>query len=386
MEELKFSLMHKDNPVCAITVDASSGAILRVSKPVNPELLPVGGNIDAEKLRNWWQRRAVPVGQGKIMRILEKAGISSTQAYLVKNWGLSLTDHYWIKPHDFALGWNEVNLFNNPFVDPVGDMQFTEAVGDTVELPANAFSPSSTLQGALRKKWIIKDGKRYLVKANHGNNSQESLNEVVATLLHHKQQKQPFVTYSPIRLDNNCQLYCICESFTSDTVELISAYDLIESQKRPNDRSYYDHFIHLCAQHGLCEDVVRPFLEYQILTDFVITNTDRHLRNIGVLRDTNTLQFIAMAPIFDSGNSMFYQNPQLPLIDDLMNIGVTSFKSKEIDLLKYVHDTDLVDGTKLPSIEELKNIYEKDELITYADAILLGYQKKIDILTSLGKL
>lgn len=386
MEELKFSLMHKENPVCAITVDASSGAILRVSKPVNAELLPLGGNTDAEKLRNWWQRRAVPVGQGRIMRILEKAGISSTQAYLVKNWGLSLTDHYWIKPHDFALGWNEVNLFNNPFVDPVGDMQFTEAIGDTVELPANAFSPSSTLQGALRKKWIIKDGKRFLVKANHGNNSQESLNEVVATLLHYKQQKQPFVTYSPIRLDNNSQLYCICESFTSETVELIPAYDVIESQKCPNDRSNYDHFIQLCTQYGLNENAVREFLEYQILTDFVITNTDRHLRNIGVLRDTNTLQFIAMAPIFDSGNSMFTEEPLRPLTDDLTKVKVNSFKTKEIDLLKYVHHTNLVDGGKLPSSEELRSIYARDELITYTDAILLGYQKKLDILNSRGML
>ena len=386
MEELKFSLMHKDNPVCAITVDASSGAILRVSKPVNPELLPLGGNTDAEKLRNWWQRRAVPVGQGKIMRILEKAGISSTQAYLVKNWGLSLTDHYWIKPYDFALGWNEVNLFNNPFIDPIADMQFTDAIGDTVELPTNAFSPSSTLQGALRKKWIIKDGKRFLVKANRGNNSQESLNEVVATLLHHKQQKQPFVTYSPIRLDNISQLYCICESFTSETGELVSAFDIIESQKRSNDRSNYNHFIQLCIQHGLSEEMVREFLEYQILTDFVLTNTDRHLRNIGVLRDTNTLQFIAMAPIFDSGNSMFAEEPLRPLTDDLTQIKVTSFKSKEIDLLKYVHHTDLVDGAKLPSCEELRSIYAKDELITYTDAILLGYQKKINILEGLGKL
>ena len=93
-----------------------------------------------------------------------------------------------------------------------------------------------------------------------------------------------------------------------------------------------------------------------------------------------------MAPIFDSGNSMFYQNPRLPLIDDLMNIDVTSFKSKEIDLLKYVQGTNLVDVSVLPSIEELQHIYAKDSLITYIDVILLGYQKKIDILTSLGML
>ena len=43
--------MHKDTPVCAITVDASSGAILRVSKSVNPELLPLGGNADPFLLR-----------------------------------------------------------------------------------------------------------------------------------------------------------------------------------------------------------------------------------------------------------------------------------------------------------------------------------------------
>ena len=148
----------------------------------------------------------------------------------------------------------------------------------------------------------------------------------------------------------------------------------------------YDHFIQLCTQHGLNEDAVHEFLEYQILTDFILTNTDRHLRNIGVLRDTNTLQFIAMAPIFDSGNSMFTDDPLRPLTDDLAKVNVNSFKAKEIDLLKYVHRTDLVNGAKLPSSEELRSIYAKDALITYTDAILLGYQKKIDILTGLGKL
>lgn len=386
MEELKFCLMHKDTPVCALTIDASSGVILRVSKPVNPELLPLGGNTDAEKLRSWWQRRAVPVGQGKIMRILERAGISSTQEYLVKNWGLSLTDHYWIKPLDFAFGWDQVNLFHNTFIDPVGDMQFSEAIGGTVELPANAFSPSSTLQGDLRKKWIIQDDKRFLVKANHGNNSHESLNEMVATLLHYKQQKQPYVRYSPFRIEDNSQLFCICESFTSDKLELVSAYDVIESKKRPNDVSYYDHFIQLCVQHGLRETTVRNFLEYQILTDFIITNTDRHLRNIGVLRDTNTLQFVAMAPIFDSGNSMFCQDPLLPLTDDLTNIKVNSFRAKEIDLLKYVYSENLVDISQLPSEEEISNIYAEDPLITYIDALLLGYRKKIALLQKLGKM
>ena len=380
MEELTFSLMHKDTPVCALTIDADSGAMLRVSKPIHPELLPLGGNIDAAKLRSWWQLRAVPIGQGKIMRILEKAGFSSTQKYLVKNWGLSLTDHYWIKPLDVELVWDDVNLFTNAFRDPIGDMQFSDAIGEPIELPQNTFSPSSSLQGNLRKKWVIKGGKRCLIKANHGSNSQESLNEVTATLLHSKQQKQPFVTYSAIHEDKNDQLYCMCESFTSDSVELITAYDVIESAKCPNSLSNYEHFIQLCAKYGLNEELSRSFLEYQIATDFILTNTDRHLRNIGVLRDSSTLQFIGMAPIFDSGNSMFWDNPRRPLNDDLTNIEVTSFRSKESQLLKYICSDKLVDISKLPTEEELRAIYEKDPLFNHFDSIFLGYQKKIDLL------
>ena len=380
MEELKFSLMHRDQPVCALTIDPASGAILRVSKPLTPELLPLGGNMDSDMLRKWWQRRAVPISQGKIMRILEKVGFSTTQNYLVKNLGLSLNDHYWIKPLDMELGWEDVNLFTNPFRDIIGDMQMNDGKGDLAELPAYAFSPSSSLQGDLKKKWIISDGKRYLIKGNHGSNSQESLNEVVATLLHQKQSSQNYVVYNPILLQEYAHFGCICECFTSDHMEFISAYDVVESKKKENSTSLYEHFIRVCADHGLSENITRPFLEYQILTDFILTNTDRHLRNFGVLRDTETLQFIGMAPIFDSGNSMFWDRPNLPQNNDLTEIEVNSFRSKESQLLGYVHGNGLVDVSKLPTIEELRSIYERDPLIVGLDSILLGYQKKMDLL------
>lgn len=373
-----FSLMHQDDPVCAITIDAVSGAILRAAKPTNPELLPLGGNIDSAMLKKWWQQRAVPVGQGKIQRILEQLGIATPQEYLVKNLGLSLTDHYWIKPLDMELGWEDINLFTNDFRDPVGDMQFgIEAVQ---ELPANAFSPSSSVQGELRKKWIIADGKRCLVKGNHGGNSQESLNEVVATLLHKKQAKQPYVTYSTMRLGDNQQVYCVCESFTSDEIELIPAIDIVNSKKKDNSLSMYEHFIAVSMAHGLEEGTVRSFLEYQILTDFILTNTDRHLNNFGVLRDAKTLKFIGMAPIFDSGNSMFWQNPKLPVNDALTEVKVNSFRTTEKQLLNYVQDREQVDISRLPTEDELWDIYSVDPLIPCLDSIVLGYKKKVDLL------
>lgn len=380
MEETLYSLMHRDDPVCAISIDTVSGAILRASKPVNPELLPLGGSIDSAMLKKWWQRRAVPVGQGKIHRILEQMGIATPQEYLVKNLGLSLTDHYWIKPLDMELGWADINLFTNDFRDPVGDMQFGLELGAVQDPPLNALSPSSSTQGDLTKKWIIVDGKRCLVKGNHGGNSQESLNEIAATLLHRKQGRVPYVSYSTMRLGNNQQICCVCESFTSDEIELIPAIDILESKKKDNAMSMYEHFIYVCTKLGMDEGVVRSFLEYQILADFVLTNTDRHLNNFGVLRNANTLKFIGMAPIFDSGNSMFWQNPRLPAHSDLTDIAVNSFRNTEKRLLQLVRDKDVLNISKLPTEEALRPIYSMDELIPYVDSILLGYRKKIELL------
>lgn len=378
MQEKMYYLMHRDEPVCMVSIDPISGAMLRVSQKKVQELLPLGGKIDTEMLRKWWQRRAVPMSQGKIQRILEQMGITTPQEYLVKNLGLSLTDHYWIKPLDMELGWQDINLFTNDFRDPVGDMQFNDQA-EPLQLPENAFSPSSSVQGELRKKWIIVDGKRCLVKGNHGSNSQESLNEVVATLLHKKQARQPYVTYNTMGLGDNSQMYCVCESFTSDEVELIPAIDVVDSKKKDNAASLYEHFIQVCAEHGLDEGITRPFLEYQIMTDFILTNTDRHLNNFGVLRDTKTLKFIGMAPIFDSGNSMFWQNPRIPEYDDLVEVSVNSFTKDEFRLLGYVKDATQMDIMKLPHPDELYDIYEQDPLIPFLDSIITGYRRKIDL-------
>lgn len=379
MEKKHYYLMHRDDVVCSILIDPFSGAILKASAPKDPELLPLGGCIDSAMLRKWWQRRAVPVSQGNIRRILERIGITP-QTYLEQNLGLSLTDHYWIKPVEAEYGWQDVNLFTNDFRDPVGEMQLSGYIDEVSELSANAFSPSSSVQGELRKKWIISDGKRYLIKGNHGGNSQESLNEVVASLLHQRQGKQPFVIYSPIQIQQDHPICCICESFTSDNVEFIPAIDVVESAKKDNALSLYEHFIRVCSAHGLDDSVTRSFLEYQILTDFILTNTDRHLNNFGVLRDTNTLKFIGMAPIFDSGNSMFWQNPRLPERGDLTKIEVNSFRGKEMQLLEYVRDKNCMDLQLLPSDDELLAIYERDPLIPCVESILLGYHKKIDLL------
>lgn len=379
MSEETYYLMHRDDAVCMVAIDSLNGTMTKVSPKRKKELLPVGGSIDVDMLRKWWQRRAVPISQGKIRRILEQLGIPTPQNYLVKNLGLSLTDHYWIKPMYLDLGWDDVNLFTNDFRDPIADCQMEAGFFETLDLPENAFSPSSTTQGDLQKKWIIVDGKRCLVKGNHGSNSQESLNEKAASLLHKMQGQQPFVEYNTIRMGEDSHYFSICESFTSDRVELIPAIEIVDAQKKDNALSLYEHFIRVCVSHGMNEKTVRDFLEYQILTDFLLTNTDRHLNNFGILRDSESLQWIGMAPIFDSGCSMFWNNPRLPEYSDLTDISVNSFRKTEKQLLGYVRDWSHVSVDKLPTEEDFRSIYQADPMIPCLDTILLGYRKKIDL-------
>jgi hypothetical protein len=47
-------------------------------------------------------------------------------------------------------------------------------------------------------------------------------------------------------------------------------------------------------------------MDEMIAIDYLIGNTDRHTGNFGIIRDADTLQWLKIAPIFDSGNSLFY--------------------------------------------------------------------------------
>ncbi len=67
---------------------------------------------------------------------------------LIRCYGLSLSDQYWICPKDSNLTWEEINFFSNEFSDDIGDVLFGE------KEKANAFnfsSPDNTSDGNLKK-------------------------------------------------------------------------------------------------------------------------------------------------------------------------------------------------------------------------------------------
>jgi len=382
-----YYLMHRDDIVTTLAIDEVSGNIMQRGKRVNEELLPLGANLSVTDLKNWWIRRAVPLSQGKMKRLLQENQVPTSQNYLLLNLGVSLSDHYWVNPVHKLYKWEDVNLFKNDFHDELVSFDFKDSVSKEnrkIDLKNRTiFCPSGSQQGELQKKWVIRNGRRYLIKANQGRTSQQSINEVIASLIHERQNKVPYTKYElcDISIAGNQEIGCLCEDFCTEEVEFIPALDVVNSEKKQNDISLLEHFISTCVKHGLGENEVRDFLEYQILTDFLITNTDRHLYNFGVLRDSKTLKFIGMAPVFDSGNSLFWNKNRIPEGQDLLDIAVNSFKGTEMGLLRYVKNPHILDLSKLPTIQELEELLELDEECqARSQQILEAYKLKISLI------
>ncbi len=364
--------MRKDTALLILEIN-NNGGIEKFSKEgLDDPLLPLQYKADKnEWLKKWWSERAIPLGQGRVDQMLIEKGLLGPGDYLVKNLGLSLTDYYWIKPIDSKLHWADVNLFVNDFKENI-------LVG--IDNSFKSFSPNSSLQGQLEKSWQIRNGKRYLVKGNRDDLSCESLNEVFASLLHKKQGYENYIPYSLLKIKGRPYDYgCKSELFTDQNRELVSAWAIITSKKKPGHLNDYEHFIEVCGEHGIDTVQLRKDLEYQIMTDYILSNRDRHMNNISVLRDAKTLKFIRMAPIYDTGKSMFVRR-HLPMrYAELTDCEVNSFVKHESKLLEYVTDRSLVDAKKLPSSDELFKLYQKDSKLDdeRRERVCRAYETKV---------
>lgn len=347
--DTEYYLMHKDIPVCLMEI-SGDGTIGKVRR--NEAALahfPLGGQMNSMRFHQWWKDRAIPRTRHGAKTALQQLGYASTQSALVNNLALSLSDCYWIRPRDEEITWAQVNLFTNDFVDTFGE--FTINRDHVVDLRKETRFNCAASQGELQKKWCIAaDGRRYLIKGNYGESYQQSLNEIFATKLHEQQGFGNYTSYRLVRLkvDGNVDgLGCMSYDFCSEEIECVSAWELLQTVKTRQNESWYYPLKEVCLRMGMKEQEFTDFIDYQIMTDYLMTNTDRHMNNIAVLRDPDTLELLGFAPIFDSGNSMFYNVPYEGLSGiRLGEIKTHSFIEKEVRLLQYVRDRSLVDIEK----------------------------------------
>ena len=349
----KYILMHKDNPVAALEIDEASGcdfcnwrSLCRGTYPFR--ITVKRGRIERSELNDWWKGRAIPASRSGIKTVLEDLQIATTQRLLEKCLGLSLSDQYWICPQSRNLKWSEINFFENNFSDDMGNILFGKVSSGEMILndEISLMSPDNTSDGWLKKKWKIINGKRCLIKGGSGAIQQEPYNEVIASKIMERLDI-PHVKYSLIMEEE--YPYSICEDFITPQTELISAWYVLQTEKKPNHISVYQHYVNCCEKLGIPK--IKESLDQMMVVDYLIANEDRHQNNFDVIRDVKKLNFIGSAPLFDSGTSLWFDKPT-PMIGRTAKLQCKPFKNTHEEQIKLVSSFEWLDISKLNGIEE----------------------------------
>lgn len=376
---MKYILMHKTTPVADIEIDENSSSISAIGEIYSSEHVPTGipvrkGEINRSALNEWWRNRAIPASRDGIRQALLELKISTTHKLLDKSFGLSLSDHYWICPEKSNIKWENVNFFENIFSDDVGNILFgMGSENDKISL----MSPDNTSDGWLKKKWKIIDGKRCLIKAGSGATWQEPYNEVFASTICER-LGIPHIPYTLIFQED--YPYSVCENFVTPSTELISAWYVMQVEKKENHISIHQHYLNCCNRLGIPN--VEDSLNKMMVLDYLILNEDRHQNNFGVIRNAETLEWIGAAPIFDSGTSLWHSKP-ISLISPNGKASCKPFKNNHEDQIKLVTSFDWLDLSLLDNLENEFREIVKDSLFVdnaRADAICSAIGKRIEML------
>lgn len=347
MADSSYILMHKNIPVADLQLDTDTGVVRSVGHIYHEDHIPVGvqvskGAVDRRALNTWWSGRAIPASRDRIQDALRELNLPTTQLLLEKCLGLSLSDQYWICPAAGGVRWENVNFFQNAFSDDVGNILFGRSSSSG---RVSLMSPDNTSDGWLKKKWAILDGRRCLIKGGSGATQQEPYNEVLASIL----MERLGIAHVPYTLMvQEDYPYSVCGDFITPDTELIPAWYLMQTRKKANHVSVYQHYLDCCDALGVSG--VREAVERMITVDYLIVNEDRHQNNFGVIRNAETLEYLGAAPLYDNGTSLWFDKPTSMVGGG--RVVCKPFKNSHEEQIKLVSSFDWLDLSKLNGIED----------------------------------
>lgn len=347
-----FELRHKDYPVLIVELFPK----LKVLEIINQARCPLQAReFNRNHFIEWFTHRFVN------LRTREKAGNYSVCNLLtydvLKDHGANLSDHYWFCEEGSSLKWADVNYFENDF-----------AINSTMLLDIFD-TPDIATNGNLRKYWTVKDTIRYLNKYNSIDYDKFQLGahtEVFASKILEKLR----ITHAEYEVEydeERKEYFSSSRCFLDTKFELVPVFLISEAYKKPNHFSEYNWFLKICKEN-LGIDIQKSIND-MLVFDYLIANEDRHWNNFGLLRNSETLEYVGFAPLYDHECAMG-TNPYFK---------TRTFKSNPDAQLKLVDSAYPFNLTKDFLLETWENVYlfpqvdtEKAEYLARAKKLLLN--------------
>lgn len=275
-------LMHKDEEVAKIV----NGELNIINERMIPTFFKLGNDLEF-----WLENRCIDMHRRNSRLVRKMLSIRTTnkiETVLIVH-AHTLTDNYWIRlSNEPNLKYKDVQYSNDLLFDTAldGDTSIYDELISNSENVIN--TPELTLTGSFEKGWKIIDGSWYLIKSgDHLNNSAELIASKLCSELNFSH-----VPYN--KYNSNC---VICENFTKDLkYDFEPMFDFTKDDD--NLEECYDTV--KIINSNFCQDYLN-----MIFLDALMLNIDRHTNNFGFLRDSDTGEFISLAPIFDNNLALF---------------------------------------------------------------------------------
>ena len=170
--------------------------------------------------------------------------------------------------------------------------------------------------GSEKKKTMILDEKKYLVKFPDSNRSPKLnisyINNVYSEYIGSKIFELLGINVQKVKLgyyhqDDKMFYVCACEDFTNENTKLIEFEKLenasLDSEGERKDLSDIKHIIELNT-YNIDKTSFKNFFWDMFIVDCLIGNTDRHNGNFGFIKNIKTEE-LTLAPIYDCGSCLF---------------------------------------------------------------------------------
>jgi hypothetical protein len=325
---MEYLLKHKN--INAALLEIQNANIIDIHEVYEKEHLPIRYvNEKAQNiylLNNWLENRGIPRSRENYGDLLRYYKLENLKSLTLLCYGLNLTDHWWLCSGRDDKKWEAVNFFQNNFSEKTGALLFTLQGKD---IYAN---PDFSSNGHLIKMWKIINGKRILYKAGSGDIQQEPYNECAASVIADKLNIR-HVPYQLSAIEGN--IYSGCECMVDEHTEFIDAFKVFLHNTEAKTSAYND-FIKTGKKYGL--DTIGEDIDRMIVFDYLIRNTDRNMGNYGIIRNSETLQWIQAAPLFDHGASFWSDTQNIDHINNDRKSSCRSFEGtneKNITLVKH---------------------------------------------------
>lgn len=305
---MKCIFMNKNTPVMSVEFNEDFNVISSIYEIYDIHYAPLSVyNADTDtsknlirKLNAWVTGRGIPHNRKDLDCLLQSLGVRSSEELLNKAYALSLSDQYWLKEEESHLEWKTVNFFTNEFAYEAY-LEASLDSGSTIKVPEeNLYSPNNTTNGMLQKGWIIQNGKRILVKGTNSIGKEEPVNEWLASKIAERLGLE-HCKYS-VSFSETTGITSMCENFLREDEEILSAYDVFHTEKKPDSMNDFDFYVHILEKHHVPD--AKRNVTGLFVVDYLMMNEDRHMKNFGVIRNVDTLEWVRTTPIFDTGLSM----------------------------------------------------------------------------------